>query len=343
MNIQSTVKSLDFTGNDDHVIKTKQPERVEPHRPEFLEQNKGLSMNNISTPGNAGVVQFVDVHDLIRSKTPLEAARAALRAGLLPLPLHAIGTAIKSKSGDKVATGKEPVWFKWQEKKEITDTELRRGLSVKGRGVGLRLGPTGRVIDIEIDAKGENPAEFAELADAELAALFGGEIPSTAGWMSARGRHRLFLWDDRLKPIFDNEIAVVEYGRLEIRLGAGKGAQSAIPPTIHQSGERSWFDETVVASLNDAAISNLLKAADKQMQAKKTKRLIGQCQNFCDQIRSAQAGDKATGRHPTALKLARTMAGLIAGENAAELEHQCKSMLLEAYRNSKPELVQWCH
>jgi hypothetical protein len=79
MNIQSTVKSLDFTGNDDHVIKTKQPERVAPHRPEYLEQNRGLSMNDFSTPAKSGVVQFVDVHDLIRSKTPLEAAEIALR------------------------------------------------------------------------------------------------------------------------------------------------------------------------------------------------------------------------------------------------------------------------
>jgi hypothetical protein len=332
MNIQSTVKSLDFTGNDDHVIKTKQPERVAPHRPEYLEQNRGLSMNDFSTPAKSGVVQFVDVHDLIRSKTPLEAAEIALRLGLRPIPLAAAG----ERLGKKQAGGKEPLGARWQSK-SWTPESLRTIYAAPGRGCGLQLGPAGNLIDIEIDRPAGAGPEYDEAALNELTELLGGELPETAGWESARGRHYLFQWHEDLAAA---KIAVVKIGRLEIRLGAGAAAQSAIPPT----GGRRWLPGvSVVQPLPPAAVAAILAAKSGKPLPKITvpskrdeteKRLRGQCLKLADQIRSAPE----LHRHNTARNLVRTMAGHTAAAGRADLIDEFKATLTAAYAEAQSEL-----
>lgn len=303
-------------------------------------------MNHFSTHGNGRVGRInhtpaeIDISLLIGAQTPHEAAEAALKIGLKPVPLHAIGATMKTKAGDKKAQGKEPMGFGWHTK-TWSSRELKTTYStVQNRGVGLLLGPNSGLIDIEIDQpKGVDSEEFRALADAELASLCGGEIPATAGWESGRGRHRLFMWDSRLQIILDAEISVIKHGRLEIRFGAGKGAQSAIPPTKHANATRQWFtDATKVARLPDAAINNLLAAAEKQIRERITKRLIGQARKLADNIREADKGDSDNGRHPTALISARTMAGFVQFYNRHDLTDQIKQILLIGYQDSKPEL-----
>lgn len=284
-----------------------------------------------------GGVQSMDIRPLIEAKRPVDAAKAALALKLRPVPLHAIGYVMKTKHGPKKATGKEPYGPRWGNVEWVPQT-IEPVYNVPGRGVGLLMGPSGRLIDIEIDRpEGQDPESFAELADAELARLCGGEIPATAGWTSYRGRHRLFLWDDRFSEFKDQN--TVHFGALEIRLGAAKQIQSAIPPTKHQAGNRLWdLETTVVARLPDAAVTNILASGRHAAQRLIEKRLLGQANKLAENIMQANKGHASEGRHPTALASARTMAGLIKGHNRHDLTSQIKSILMQAYQNSKPEL-----
>jgi len=102
-----------------------------------------------------------------------------------------------------------------------------------GRGplnVGLILGPTSGLIDIEIDELG---------GDAALLKLFEDDVPVTPQWHSARGRHRLFPWHEDFEQIGK---ASVPFDGLEIRLGAGsKAAHSLLPPSITNGWGRKWL------------------------------------------------------------------------------------------------------
>ena len=96
--------------------------------------------------------------------------------------------------------------------------------------LGVRLGPTSRIADVEYDtAKGEAIAERL-LGDIH-----------TPTYRSQRSVHRLFD--------FPGEIAipkaVVSAGSLEMRFGIeDRGSQSVFPPSLHASGKRyEWLDE----------------------------------------------------------------------------------------------------
>ena len=92
-------------------------------------------------------------------------------------------------------------------------------------GVGVLLGERSGIIDVECDN---------EQAAAELVELFGGEIPLTPCFQSARGRHYLF----RLPTELATSKAKVMLGAIEVRLGGGgKAAQTVFPP----SAGRSWL------------------------------------------------------------------------------------------------------
>ena len=69
-------------------------------------------------------------------------------------------------------------------------------------------------------------------AEANLQALFGGNIPPTPTWQSKRGLHRLFQ-----RPLGLPNKAKIELDGIEFRIGQGKGACSIVPP----SGARRWL------------------------------------------------------------------------------------------------------
>ena len=284
--------------------------------------------------------QGVDLIFLIEAQSALDTAKAALKIGLRPVPLHAIGYQMHTKHGIKIAVGKEPTGSSWG-KQIWTEASIERVYkAVPGRGVGLLLGPEGRIIDIEIDRpKDCNPEEFEAMADLELAKLCGGEIPSTAGWSSHKGKHRLFLWDDRLADCDKSGKGYFKFGLLEIRLGTKKQTQSAVPPTPHQEGYRRWDSEvTAVARLPDVAIEAIVAEGSRKHREAEAKRLIGLATNEAKKIVAADKGDSNTGRHPTALVASRTMAGLIEGHGRQDLTAQIQKILIDAYRESKPEL-----
>ncbi len=119
--------------------------------------------------------------------------------------------------------GKVPQGTAWQEK-ATNNTDQIDGLFTSHAfdGVGVRLGQSSGVVDIECDN---------EQAEHTLFELLGGEMPLTPTFASARGKHYLFRWQDGLP-----EIAVFKVNGLEFRVGNKAAAQSVLPP----SPGRSW-------------------------------------------------------------------------------------------------------
>ena len=112
-------------------------------------------------------------------------------------------------------------------------------------GVGVVLGKTSDIIDIECDDESAEPT---------LAELFGGVIPATPMFGSTRGKHRLFRWNTEL-PLSDQSVFWIDH--LEFRTGnGGKAAQTVFPP----SNGRKWIvspDEAEVAEIPTDVIERI--------------------------------------------------------------------------------------
>lgn len=120
---------------------------------------------------------------------------------------------------------KRPLGAGWQHK-ATADLDAVAGWLRAGNNVGLLLGPASGVVDVEFD----DPAGREQLA------AFGVLDIPTPTWRSARGEHRLFLWEPWMPAA-----AVVHADDLEIRIG-GRAAQSVLPPSIHPDGGRyEWI------------------------------------------------------------------------------------------------------
>lgn len=116
---------------------------------------------------------------------------------------------------------KRPLGAGWQHK-ATGDLEAVDAWLAAGHNVGLLLGPASGVVDVEYDTP-----EGRE----QLAAFGILDIP-TPTWRSARGEHRLFLWEPWMP-----QTAVVKAEDLEIRIG-GRAAQSVLPPSRHPDGSQ---------------------------------------------------------------------------------------------------------
>ena len=115
---------------------------------------------------------------------------------------------------------KRPLGAAWQNRSTDNLDDVAAWLAARSN-VGLLLGPTSGVVDVEFDA----PAGLEQLA------AFGITDLATPTWRSARGEHRLFRWEPWMPPT-----AVVKIDDLEIRIG-GRAAQSVLPPSIHPDGQ----------------------------------------------------------------------------------------------------------
>jgi hypothetical protein len=163
---------------------------------------------------------------------PLDTAIEILHRGLWPVPIR--------------PGSKSPLGAAWGVEKP-TEGSLRKTYERWPRaGVGLRLGPEGGIIDIEVDgSEGED----------SYARLMGGKLPDTMGWDSARGPHRVFRYDARLVRYGRSIIKVPGLPGLEIRIGGGgKQLQSCCPPTVGDDGQpRRWHGCDTIAELPEAA------------------------------------------------------------------------------------------
>ncbi|HUY88981.1 MAG TPA: bifunctional DNA primase/polymerase [Pirellulales bacterium] len=136
----------------------------------------------------------------------------------------------------------------WQHSRatpEEYDHHIRRG-----GNAGFLLGKRGGIVDLEIDGpEGEE----------SLRKLFGGEPPEAPSWRSKRGRHRLYLYDDRFASL-GAKFTHDDYPDLEFRIGGGdKGAQSVCPPSKVDGVTREWIDECEPAALPDAVIEKIVE------------------------------------------------------------------------------------
>ncbi len=184
-------------------------------------------------------------------RTALETALDLLRLGLWPVPLYRLGDVMPNGGASK---GKEPIGNGWGLKRPTPASLTAIYQRHPGAGVGIRLGPEGGVIDLEIDGPG---------GEESLAKLFGGEVVDTLGWKSRRGWHRLFRYEPRLDAIGKVKLTHRDLPGLEIRAGVGGQAQSACPPSMGEDGQpRQWFGDTI-QPLPEVALAYLERIAAK--------------------------------------------------------------------------------
>lgn len=200
---------------------------------------------------------------------------------------HRIDGPVKKQCGKHPAGGDG-----WQNRVAKTEDDVSDWIDEYERtgvpfNVGLLLGPTTGIIDIEWD----DPLAKAFAEQIGLTRII------TPTYASGRSEHRLFLWDDRFSQI---EKAVVHPGGLEVRLGVGKKAsQSIIPCSWHWSGvQYAWkptlgIDDVELAALPEELIRTIVnqKVAGRPNVKIKTSRHVIH-------------GDVGEGyRHPTLLAL----------------------------------------
>ena len=150
--------------------------------------------------------------------------------------------------------GKAPIGRGWG----IRRLSTRAIFAIYGRnpgaGVGIVLGPTSGVVDLEVD----DPARAGPV----LEELFPGGLTETLGWSSRRGEHRLFRWDDRLS-VARSAVVHLAGGALEFRLGAGdKQAAAVCPPSPRTDGvPRRWNGVWEVAPCSEVLIDLVARLA----------------------------------------------------------------------------------
>lgn len=150
----------------------------------------------------------------------------------------------------------------WQHRATDNEEEISRWFDAAAESenarcnVGLRLGPTSGVIDVEFDS----PEAEAVLQQ------YGLHMIDTPAYSSGRGVHRLFQHEDWMP-----ESAVVKVNGLEVRIGGGEMAsQSVIPPSHHGSGKSyQWLqgrspDEVPPATLPAAFREAVMASSRRQ-------------------------------------------------------------------------------
>src|SRR5262249_26885075 len=135
--------------------------------------------------------------------------------GLWPVPIT------PPDDGTSPNPGQAPIGRRWGVIKPSTRALFAIFKRHPRAGIGIVLGPASGVVDLEVD----DPRAAGPL----LNELFPRGLPPTMGWMSSRGEHRLFRWDERLGP---SRSAVVHLagGALELRLGSGGRQVAAVCP-----------------------------------------------------------------------------------------------------------------
>jgi hypothetical protein len=155
---------------------------------------------------------------------------------------------------------KNPVGDGWPVRATTREESVRQKFAQKPtRNVGILLGPRSKLIDIEADSPE---------AEETYKRLLGNILAPT--YSAARGPHRFFAFDERLKGI-----GIVKIDGLEFRVGdEEKGFQSAVPPSVTYNAdgklvERIWVDglsphDLAPPPLPEHVITLILENAAKQ-------------------------------------------------------------------------------
>lgn len=156
------------------------------------------------------------------------------------------------------ATDNEEEIAKWFE--AATDEHTRCN-------VGLRLGPTSGVIDVEFDSP-----------DAEIALQkYGLHLIDTPAYSSGRGVHRLFQHEDWMP-----DSAVVKVEGIEVRIGGGEMAsQSVLPPSWHKSGKQyEWLPGKSPEEVNPAKLPLIFRDAVMAASRRQGSGIVAQSREY---------------------------------------------------------------
>ena len=208
---------------------------------------------------------------------------------------------------------KKPIVSDWPSQAS-TDPEVIRGwfrANPRGLNIGIALGPTSKIIDIEADSEEAEKTYFE---------LFGEDAPVVPTWKSSRGKHRLFRWTGDLPEPDKN---LFKIGDLEFRTGNGsEGAQSIVPPSRHQSGvSYEWLvglDEAEPVPIPPAVLARI-RARLGCIGKPEAGGLVLQVAVPVEDLATA-AGASQGGRHTTALRLIGAAIGR--GGDPAEVARQ---------------------
>lgn len=128
--------------------------------------------------------------------------------------------------------GKHPIGREWQHRATDDENEIERWFDeIEDHtriNLGVRLGATSGIIDVEFDSP-----------DAETALKkWGLDRIDTPAYSSGRGIHRIFQHEDWMP-----DSAVVKVEGIEVRIGGGgMASQSVIPPSWHKSSKQyAWL------------------------------------------------------------------------------------------------------
>ena len=187
----------------------------------------------------------------------LATALLLLARGLWPVPIY------PPDQPGVGSPGKAPIGKSWG-KVRHTEESLRSIWKNHPRAsAGIKLGKEAGVVDLEVD----DPAT----GEGTMAELLGGECIETMGWSSARGKHLVFQYDDRLAScpaVIENDPRFPGVG---LRFGSpdpemGKQIQSVCPPsptTTEVDGRviagepRRWNGVEEIANLPEAFFGRL--------------------------------------------------------------------------------------
>jgi hypothetical protein len=176
--------------------------------------------------------------------------------------------------------------------------------------VGVRLGATSGVIDVEFDSP--------EAEDALK--RYGLDLIDTPAYSSGRGVHRIFVHEDWMP-----DSGVVKVEGIEVRIGGGGTAsQSVIPPSWHKSGvQYKWLPGRSPEEVNPARLPDAFRDAVLASSRRQRSGVTAQAR------KALRAADRISegGRHAFLVGIASKLAARIRQHTGEELEELTQTML----------------
>jgi hypothetical protein len=187
----------------------------------------------------------------MNSREIFESVAKVAAGGWKILRLYGVTDAGKctcGKSDCVQSAGKHPMGAAWQHQATADEEQIWRWLeSIQEDrdhtriNLGVRLGPSSGVIDIEYDT----PEAEAALKE------YGLDRIDTPAYSSGRGIHRIFQYEDWMPAA-----GTVHVRGIEVRIGGGTAAaHSVIPPSLHRSGRHyEWLPDRAPWDISPATV-----------------------------------------------------------------------------------------
>ena len=195
----------------------------------------------------------------------------------------------------------------WQHRATDDEDEIMRWFDESHEqarsNIGVRLGPSSGIIDVEFDS-----------AEGEAAIHNNGlDVIDTPAYSSGRGVHRIFMHEDWMP-----DSGVVKVEGVEVRIGGGETAsQSVIPPSWHRSGKQyNWLPGKSPEEVNPARLPAVFREKVMAASRRQGSGIMAQA------VESLRAGKKwgEGDRHPNLVGVASKLAGLVKHYTDADRE-----------------------